>query len=480
MTSLFDSIIVNIGCIDRGLGKLLGKGTFGKVYLLRDIYLPDAEKHRKCAVKIMQITAESSEYINANTFAYHCMRVLGEARSQELFSMIGLAPQVHGVKICENHSVMIMDMVPVEYTPFTTILKSRNGTLIIRAFNTIIKTVEFLHASGLQHGDLNPGNIFYNENTDEVMFIDISMQVKGRPNIYDWGTLYYYIDVLPDCNDQTREVMINKLNDLGAMDIPADIWDNNRMFPHMDCYRFDIGLHSSIEIELCGQKSVSLSLSNIDHSILIRNRNKYIQTTQLSPLFYKQGIYPFDGYFYFIALHIFERLPEKLSNNHFFAGMMIAVLLYLGIDGSITAYDKHEHIVYAYTQLRRAWPNYEWDKLQFELLSAINFQIMNMWEIHIFDEYITSITDDSIADAAIRALIAISQLPEYLTNSPEIMVNIVAYHLNTSADYVAMHNVSADVVKHKYSAIEAELTAKIDAFNQIIEVVAWRDRLNSS
>lgn len=478
MSSLFDSIIVKIGDKSRRLGTMLGAGTFGRVYLLQDVYLPDHEKHKLCAAKIVDI---SPDEVGENTFAYNCMRILGEVNSQKLFGMIGLAPHLYGVKLYETHATIIMDVVPSDYVSCRDIFNSGDDSLILKSFNRIVSTVEYLHFIGLQHGDLNPSNIFYNKTTNKVMFIDISMQVKDRPYIYDWGTLYYYLESpMINCSGNIRESMLDKLRTLGVDNIDADILKDALMFPHLTTYRFDVGLHQSIEKSLTGQSSVFLR-SSVDHAIILHNRKICLDLFTKTGVTYYPGKLPFDVSLYFMALHICERLPTKIaSNKDVFVLLMTTLLLYTGSDNF---FDIKYKFIARTSKILLNHNKVDWDRLQFELLSSIDFQIMNMWEVHVFSEYLAKISDDDNREAAIRALLAISRLPEYLTNTPEMTANIVAYYLhdkhNYPRKYTAVHEASIDVIKHKYNSIESELLEKINEFNKTVDKVSWRDIFNS-
>lgn len=192
-------------------GKLIGEGSYGSVYLM-------TRNDDKYVAKLQKI---SDYHPAAKIYA----RTYGEYESQRLFSMIGLAPKVYGVKTCDTHTVFVMDLVPDGYKLLSDIITSKES--VIEAFTALVRDLKIAHSYGLQHGDLNPQNIFYNASTDKILFIDIAIQLKNRKTTDDWVCWMQYDDYYKrkmsrDIYDDVDEIMSSNLTDGDALKLADD------------------------------------------------------------------------------------------------------------------------------------------------------------------------------------------------------------------------------------------------------------------
>lgn len=157
-------------------GKLLGKGSYGSVYLT--CIFEDS-----CYAVKLEGCKKKKRYNKTDVLR-------SEYYIQNVASGYGLAPRVYKTEECKSVGQCLTIMDRAKGKTLFEILQSSNDRR--RAIKHVFEAIDNLHKKGIQHGDLNPSNIFYDRKTGKVQFIDFSMPMKGRKNRKDYETLLYY------------------------------------------------------------------------------------------------------------------------------------------------------------------------------------------------------------------------------------------------------------------------------------------------
>lgn len=154
----------------------IGKGAQGAVY---EWCL--SENNCNFVVKINEI---ESDKITKLTIAWE-----EEQQTSGILSQYNLSPQIYAMRYCPQDKILITLMDKVQGN--TVNYYMNEGRFKNSDMKLLIEYIGKIHNLGLYHGDLNPGNIFYDKNNKKFKFIDITYRRVWK-QYYDYLTIMYY------------------------------------------------------------------------------------------------------------------------------------------------------------------------------------------------------------------------------------------------------------------------------------------------
>ncbi len=140
--------------------KILGKGAFGKTYLVQD-----KKTKRKYVVKEMKKSKKIEEIITQERKALEKIK----SKCRKYLTCI------HSFKIEKNKVFIIMDYIPGTIELGQYLEKSFNKLDIFSKFvimKKLLEGIKVLHGLGVVHKDIKPENILFNPDTLDIHYID--------------------------------------------------------------------------------------------------------------------------------------------------------------------------------------------------------------------------------------------------------------------------------------------------------------------